>query len=271
MGRARLLATPSPAPGDVVQISGRERFGWSQAADDITTYHFAVYVDNNRVELAAAVCRASTAGLFDCDSPLPPLTPGRHTLEAVSWIVVNGQTIESPRAAALNVNVTGVSPSAGQVAGASSSPMRPPSSSPGRRTGECGVTLLTPQEVAMWDDDGTIRTMDRTLRNRWNAGVEDRRSSVGAQRHCASSEVRGKPLDVSGRDHASRGALRLSRYREIGGVLGERAVLLQLPLGSIPARTSVGFAPDGYLYVGLLASLVETRRIRPGTFDSLFA
>ena len=51
---------------------------------------------------------------------------------------------------------------------------------------------------------------------------------------------------------ASVGALRLSRYREIGGVLGERAVLLQLPLDSIPARTSVGFAPDGYLYVGLL-------------------
>ncbi len=247
-------ATPSPAPGDVVQISGRERFGWNQAADDITTYHFAVYVDNNRVELAAAVCRASGAGLFDCDSPLPPLTPGRHTLEAVSWILVNGQTIESPRAVALNVNVTGVSPSAGQVAGTSSSPMRPPSPSPGRRTGECGVTLLTPQEVAMWGDDGTIRTVDA---HSGTAGTLAWKTDdpawmlSGIAPHPKFAENHLMYLvEIS----ASVGALRLSRYREIGGVLGERAVLLQLPLDSIPARTSVGFAPDGYLYVGLLAS-----------------
>ena len=124
-------ATPSPAPGDVVQISGRERFGWNQAADDITTYHFAVYVDNNRVELAAAVCRASAAGLFDCDSPLPPLTPGRHTLEAVSWIWSTDRPSRALAPSALNVNVTGVSPSAGQVAGdLTSSPMRPPRRAP---------------------------------------------------------------------------------------------------------------------------------------------
>jgi hypothetical protein len=53
---------------------------------------------------------------------------------------------------------------------------------------------------------------------------------------------------------AGEPALRLTRYREVGNVLGERAVLLQQALDSLPARTSVSFGPDGYLYVALLAS-----------------
>jgi hypothetical protein len=247
-------SSPGPGANDVVQISGRERFAWSEAADDISTYHFAVYVDNNRVELAAAVCRASAAGLFDCDSPLPPLSPGRHTLEVVSWITVNGQTAESPRAPALNVNVTGLSPGAGLVSGTSSTPMESPSSNPAQKSGGCGLTLLSPQEVLMWADDGTIRAVDehsgtsRTLS--WKTDDPGWTLS-GLTPHPKFGENRLMYLvELS----ASAGALRLSRYREVGGVLGERAVLLQLPLDSMPARTSVGFAPDGYLYVGLLAS-----------------
>ena len=47
---------------------------------------------------------------------------------------------------------------------------------------------------------------------------------------------------------------RLSRYRELAGVLGERAVLLQTVLQKRPARTPVAFGPDGHLYKFALLS-----------------
>ena len=119
--------SPGPGTSDVVQVSGRERFGWTQVADNISSFHFAVYVDNNRVELPLTVCRPSTPGVFECDSPLPSLRSGRHTLEVVSVVTAVGQAVESPRAPALVVNVTGIAPSAGDVAMSASS--LPPGSS----------------------------------------------------------------------------------------------------------------------------------------------
>ncbi|HEY1302106.1 MAG TPA: hypothetical protein VGF24_01065, partial [Vicinamibacterales bacterium] len=50
--------SPGPGSSDAIQISGHEHFGWNQAADSVSDYHFAVYVDNNRVELPSTVCGA---------------------------------------------------------------------------------------------------------------------------------------------------------------------------------------------------------------------
>ena len=80
----------------------------------------------------------------------------------------------------------------------------------------------------MWGDDGTIRTMDE---HSGTAGTLAWKTDdpawmlSGIAPHPKFAENHLMYLvEIS----ASVGALRLSRYREIGGVLGERAVLLQL-------------------------------------------
>jgi hypothetical protein len=108
--------SPSPGSGGVIQISGRERLGWNQLADDISLYRFAVYVDGRRIDLPLTTCSASPSELgFECTSPLPPLTVGRHVLEVVSWIMIAGKAVESPKAASLTIIVTGATAPADHV------------------------------------------------------------------------------------------------------------------------------------------------------------
>ena len=102
-------STSGPAGGGE-RISGGERLGWTQSAADATelaSFRYAAYVDNNRVELAAATCGAS-GGAFSCSSPMPPMNAGAHSIELVSFVVDNGVVIESARSAALHVTVTGL-------------------------------------------------------------------------------------------------------------------------------------------------------------------
>ena len=258
---------PSGSDGSV-QISGRERFGWNETADDISVYHFAVYVDNNRVDLPAAVCHASAAGLFDCDSPLPPLTSGRHALEVVSWIMVDGQLIESPRSVPLIVNVTGISPSTNQVASVAPAPSKPSSPS-SRSSNGCGLTLLSTHEFVMWDEGGTIRIIDQdsgaSRPVAWKPTDSDQWVLSGVIVHPKFDENRWVYLVET--PAVGDPALRLSRYREVGGVLGERAVLLQTRLDSRPARTALSFGPDQYLYIALLSSTTEPNQNRLGRDD----
>jgi hypothetical protein len=100
--------TPAPDPGTVIQISGQERLGWAQpAATSISDLHFAVYIDgNSRSELASAACTGMADQTYSCESPLPPLSSGRHSLELVAWVDANGEILESTRSPALTLQVT---------------------------------------------------------------------------------------------------------------------------------------------------------------------
>jgi len=248
----------SPAPGsaDVVQITGRERFGWNQAAETVANYHFAVYVDNARAELPTATCRPSTMpGMFDCESPLPPLTPGRHTLEVVAVVVAQGQSVEGPRAAALLVNVigSGTASTADVAMSTSVAPTPPGSSTPARDGSGCGLAALPSMELAMWDETGTIRVTDMRSNAShdltWKADPQWTIAALAAH----PNFVENRQLYIAEMP-APRGALRLSRYREVGGVLGERAVLMQTALEARPDRIWMSFGVDGDLYIALLTS-----------------
>src|SRR5204863_1203228 len=95
-----------PAPGTVIQITGTERLGWTQSATDMSGLHFAAYVDGNaRSELSGAACTAGQEGAYTCESPLPPLSNGTHSLELVAWLEVNGEVLESVRSPALTLQV----------------------------------------------------------------------------------------------------------------------------------------------------------------------
>ena len=98
-----------PPSGGGDSLTGNERLGWSQAAADaaeLGTFRYAAYVDGNRVDLADVTCGSSGGG-FQCSSRMPAMTPGQHRIELVSYVVTNGQVIESTRSAPLQVTMRG--------------------------------------------------------------------------------------------------------------------------------------------------------------------
>jgi len=104
--------------GDELRITGSEQIGWNQfatASPEALGYRFSMYIDGALAELPNARCTSTTtAGQFSCTSPLPPLNPGRHTLELVTWWGDPANRSESPRAAPLVVVVgtAGTAPAA---------------------------------------------------------------------------------------------------------------------------------------------------------------
>src|SRR5438128_8714610 len=101
----------TPLPGSQTgeeRISGNERLGWDQPANDrsaIASLRYSIYVDGIRSELTEVSCAAtpSPAG-FACSGRLPPLPPGSHTLELTAVATV-GPVLESPRSSPFRVFV----------------------------------------------------------------------------------------------------------------------------------------------------------------------
>jgi hypothetical protein len=166
------------------------------------------------------------------------------------------------------VNVTGIAPSADDAAMSASS--LPPGSSPAapQASAGCGLVPLSAQAFAMWDESGEIRLFDQsTGASRalaWKADPQWRLSGLAPHPKFAENKLLYLVEAPASRDPV----LRLSRYREVGGVLGERAVLLETRVGSTFDRTSASFESDGYLYVALLSSAPppvdgHTRRNEP--------
>ncbi len=95
-----------PAAGET--INGTERLGWDQPAADaieLATFGYAIYVDAARTLLAGVSCAStSSAAGFACSARLPSLSAGSHMLQLASFIT-DGAVLESPRSAALRVNV----------------------------------------------------------------------------------------------------------------------------------------------------------------------
>ena len=103
---------PNPGSGGGDTITGRERIGWSQQASDgahLSTFDFAIYVDGNRQVLSNETCGPAAGGGFDCSAPLPPLTPGQHTIELAAFTMTGDAVVESNRSAPLRVTVAGAS------------------------------------------------------------------------------------------------------------------------------------------------------------------
>ena len=88
-------------------MTGVERLGWGQMAadsDELSTFHYAVYLDGARAELTGASCQppaSPASAIFDCSAPIPAMSAGAHTLELAAFIVVDGAPLESARSAPL--------------------------------------------------------------------------------------------------------------------------------------------------------------------------
>ena len=264
-----------PPEGNVVSPSAR--IGWDQlvpAGAALESLHFVMYIDGVRTDLPQASCSppASSAG-YPCESPLPAMVNGRHTIQLASYIVTD-PIVEGAKSASLVITVTGASGSlAGSVtteSTASMPPMPAPTAVPGRNLTTADGARLRVDVLAQVDrpaalaisGDGAVLVADR-------AGVVQvmREGRIAGETAVAAGGTdRGGIFDLAldpqfPTSHwvyvldATAGdvpAFRLSRFREAGGRLGERAVLLDaLPASPRAPSAALAFGPDGRLYISL--------------------
>jgi glucose/arabinose dehydrogenase len=250
-----------PAAAEQV-ITGRERIGWDQRAEAIGALGWALYVDGTRFVVGDADCSATPApDLFSCSGGIPAMAPGTHTLEIASFFA-GAPEVESARSGALRVIMS--APTA--------------RSAPDDWDG-----------MAIAARDGLRARVERVLDGLQDpvaaAIAPDGRLFIGEQPDIVTIyREKGRPPDrtrLDGVDGRSRGILalaldpafertsfvfvvhtvrladggagiRLSRFREAGGTLGERAVLLdRVPASSARPAAAMRFAPDGRLWLAL--------------------
>jgi glucose/arabinose dehydrogenase len=277
---------PAEPPAQGERITGSERIGFDQLASDATdlaAIRYAIYVDGARSELTGVSCAttASSAG-FACTAALPRLSAGSHSLQLASFtFTIEGMLLESSRSAPL---VVVVSATAGQLAGttalsdtknardeAGASNRRPVA----RIATLDGVRLALnrvagglnmPADLA-FAPDGRLFIAERSGRVR-----SVQRAGLAAEPMPPIDEVAlsgdGGLLSIAldpafERTHwvyaiyttpSRSGApvFRVARFREVRGVLAERAVLLDdIPVSPIRPAASIRFGGDGKLYIAI--------------------
>ncbi len=295
---------PPPSTGDpggsADRITGNERIGWSQAAADsneLATFRYAAYVDNNRSELTDVSCGSPSGSGFSCSSRLPAMSAGTHTIELVTFLVDNGTVVESSRSGGLRVTL------AGSTAGAGAGSASSLSSSTANRvagakssltdiTTRDGVALRihviteeveSPTALAFAPDGrvfiaerrGSIRTVNGGTLSPSSATLDDvRMTGVG------DGGLMGLALDpefdrthlayalytVDGRDGGLR--FRVARFREVNGAFGERAVLMDdLAAAANGPTGAIGIGPDRMLYVAVDDGGDPSQAAAPGSYS----
>jgi glucose/arabinose dehydrogenase len=258
-----------PSGGNGGGITGRERMGWDQSATDgaqLATFRYAAYVDNNRVELNSATCGGVSNGTAPCSSPLPPLSNGSHTLELVAYVTDAGSIIESSRSAPLTVTVTGDTAPAGGLPTPTNAKVV---TSDGAQLDVNVITAQVESPTALvFAPDGRGFVAERQGSIRILRGVDvDADPAIALADVSITSESKGGLIGLAidpqfDRTHylfalyttaADDGSpqFRVARFREAGGRLGERVVLIdKVPAAAQPSG-SLGIGPDGKLYVAL--------------------
>jgi glucose/arabinose dehydrogenase len=261
--------------GGKIPISAR--LGWDQQAADsaqLNTLKFVLYLDDVRSDLTDASCTtAGSAGDFPCASGLPSMTAGQHTLQLASYVAAN-PGLQSARSAPLTVTVsaTGGIALTASSDGQSSSASVPAPPPAGELTTSDGMALRIdaiaalerPAAIAVaagrifiaYAGNGSAGATrihvitDGTVTQDAELAVEPANESGGILALAVDPDFERThfvyALDVAA---GASPAFRLTRYREAGGRLGQRAVLL----GDVPAAArpsgGVAFGTDGQLYV----------------------
>ena len=254
-------ASPNPGSGGTISITGRERIGWDQAADDpaqLSTLGYAIYVDGERSVLTDVACGPSTGSSgYACSARLPAMRNGIHTLELASIL----SDLESPRSAPIRVSV------AEGTAGSNGTSAR-------YETPEMLAegTVLRIEMLARGIDravdavflpDGRLLLAERSGRVRLFANdslaADDSRPRGIADEAAALLSIAVDPIFAQTRRvfmaeaaAAARGAVvQIVRYTELNGQLGQRAVVFQTPPGIDAAAAVLRYGPDGNLYLAL--------------------
>ena len=261
---------PATGPGTSTgeSITGRERIGWDQPAADSTelnTFRYAIYVDGARNEITDVACApSSTPAGFSCSGKLPAMSNGAHTLELATFSIHDADGGESARSPALHVVVTGLAaPADAQTIDWESGDLTPTQDGIRLRLEKIAGGLEQPTDAA-FAPDGRLFIADRTGRIRIVAddrlqqddalllpddddGVRQAALSIAFDPGFAESRL---VFVAHTAESADGPTIRLSRYRELGGRFGERAVLFQsLSDDGSTASAVARFGPDRKLYL----------------------
>lgn len=253
---------PTPTPNGVENIRGTERVGWDQQAADtveLAAFRYAMYVDGVRSEAADVTC-STTAGAngFSCSGRLPQMSPGQHTLELATFVLDGGTIVESGRSSPLRVNVTA------SVMGAPAVTLTSGQIVTTRDGAQFRLEVVhtgvdEPEDVAV-DERGRLFVAERARRVRVIESDDRQHETEIAEADALLSLALDPDFNrthlvyvvhtAAARDGSVAPVFRLSRYREVDGRLGERAILLD----GVPARSDapsafVRFGTDGKLYV----------------------
>lgn len=260
-------SVPSP-PGGGETIGGSERLGWDQQASnaaELETFRYAIFVDGNRSEVAGVTCgtTAATAG-FPCSGRLPPLSAGAHALQLTAFVVRDGQTFESDRSGTLNV----------VVSGSTAAERSAPTPVVGALITVAGATTFRTERVVQGLDHPTDLAIapDRRV---FVAEASSRVSIVsGRTARTALEPIPGTTILALTLDpqfartrhvyivralvDSTPAIVRLVRYREVGGALGEAATLLDgVPASAEQPGAALRFGPDGKLYAAFEGSVLR--------------
>jgi glucose/arabinose dehydrogenase len=254
-------APPTPSPGGGGEtINGSERIGWDQQADgtdELAAFRYATFVDGNRSEIGAVSCGASpSASGFACSGRLPSMSAGAHALQLSTFVVRNGETLESERSATLNV-----------VVSASSAGERTATPVVGAMVGTAGGAAFRVVHIV----NGLERPTDMAVAPDGRVFVTEAPGRISivtsGRRRTALEPVPGARVALpalaldpqfarNGFVYVVRAVLegappvfQLVRYREVGGTLGEAATLLDnVPASIAEPAAALRFGPDGRLY-----------------------
>ncbi len=199
------------------------------------------------------------------------MAPGAHTLELAAFVVDDGSIIEGPRSLPLRVTVVGST--AGAAPTGAGQPTSEVTTADGVRLRPFVVTdgLESPTAVA-FAPDGRMFVAERAGRVRvvTDAGL-DREPALTIDDLSIVSRAEGGLMGLALdpdfdrtrfvyvlHTHVVRDGtpvFRLARFREAGGRLGERAVLLDnVPAAPDRPAGAIGFGPDGKLYAAFDAA-----------------
>jgi glucose/arabinose dehydrogenase len=254
-------APPTPNPGGGETINGSERLGWDQQADstdELGTFRYAVFVDGNRSEITGVSCGASaSASGFACSGRLPPMSSGAHTVQLSTFVVRNGETLESERSAPFNV-VVSTPGTIAQAATVGAGAVVETTAGAAFQVTALVNGLERPSDIAV-APDGRVFAAEAT--GRVSIVAAGRRRTALEPDAGARVTILALTLDPqfsrSGLVYLVRAVLdgtpptfQLVRYREVGGTFGEAATLLDnVPASIEDPAAALRFGPDGRLYV----------------------
>ena len=266
---------PPTVPAGFERVSGAERLGWDQQASDsqeLATIRYLVYVDDAAGRDIQNVTCSSGAGPsgYSCTGALPPLTPGEHRLKLTSFFESNGARFESAPSLTLNVffvaagtSVTSMSPQTLRFPRGPSSAPEPfnTTTTDGAeiRVRVVAEGLQEPTDIAT-TADGAVWVAERAGSVRVFRGG---RLLPSPSLTLTDISVAGGGLLAIAADpdfsvnrfvylvYTAETGFRLARFRAVGDVLGERAILLDGMPSSADSSATVAFGPDRQLYLGL--------------------
>jgi hypothetical protein len=255
---------------DPVSIRGTERLSWDQAADSaqqLKALTFKIYVDGNSAPFEDTRCADTSAGgAFACSGKLPPMSPGRHTLELTA--VRNG--VESPRSPQLLVDVSATSstlstaPSAPETARLISGRVVCTASTSREEcydvrpiaTGLEDVAAMAPTpdgRVLVVDGSRVVRVIERNIFLPDPALVlpDVNARIVGLAIDPQFERSHTVFVAWSEPDRDGSFVVNITRFREVAGTLGEGAVIVSGLALPDRALAPLAIGADGSVYVAL--------------------